>query len=209
MGKYWWLWLLTTWVKKLQECISLIHSCNHSSAPDLGSKLYKDSRVSFINHWPARSYVHSLIQLIYFFHLPYVFVHVYVSPVASLSLCLWLSLSFSIPSFSALWWRHQMEALLCHWPFVRGIHRWPVDSPHKCQWRGALLFSMMCAWTNGWANNRDAGDLGCHIAHCDVTVMSSYCSNTFAICTCKDHSLEDLFQKFWGQYIWPMPNRIA
>ena len=21
-----------------------------------------------------------------------------------------------------------------HWPFVRGIHRWPVDSPHKGQW---------------------------------------------------------------------------
>ena len=30
------------------------------------------------------------------------------------------------------------------WPFVRGIHRWPVNSPHKGQWRGALMFSFIC-----------------------------------------------------------------
>ena len=29
---------------------------------------------------------------------------------------------------------------------------------HKCQWRGALMFSLLYAWTNGWANNRDTGD---------------------------------------------------
>ena len=32
-----------------------------------------------------------------------------------------------------------------YWPFVRGIHRWPVNSPHKGQWRGALMFSLVCA----------------------------------------------------------------
>ena len=41
-------------------------------------------------------------------------------------------------------------------PFVRGIHRLPVNSPHKGQWRGDLMFSLICAWTNGWTNNRDA-----------------------------------------------------
>ena len=30
-------------------------------------------------------------------------------------------------------------------PFVRGIHRSPVNSPHKGQWRGALMFSLICA----------------------------------------------------------------
>ena len=30
-------------------------------------------------------------------------------------------------------------------PFVRGIHRSPVNSPHKGQWRGSLVFSLMCA----------------------------------------------------------------
>ena len=57
-------------------------------------------------------------------------------------------------------------------PFVRGIHRSPVNSPHKAQWRVALMFSLIC-WINGWVNNRDAGDLRRHHAHYDVTVMYS------------------------------------
>ena len=28
----------------------------------------------------------------------------------------------------------------CYWPFVRGIHSSPLDSPHKGQWCGALMF---------------------------------------------------------------------
>ena len=42
-------------------------------------------------------------------------------------------------------WKHFPR----YWPFVRGIHRWPVNSPHKGQWRGALMFSLICAWING------------------------------------------------------------
>ena len=38
------------------------------------------------------------------------------------------------------WWRHQMERFSRYWLFVRGIHRSPVNSPHKGQWRGALIF---------------------------------------------------------------------
>ena len=57
------------------------------------------------------------------------------------------------------------------WPFVRGIHRSPVDSSHKGQWRRVLIFSLISAWTNGWANNRDARDSRCQRAHYDVTVM--------------------------------------
>ena len=45
-------------------------------------------------------------------------------------------------------------------------------SPHKGQWRGALMFSLICAWINCWANNCEAGDLTRHRAHYDVTVMS-------------------------------------
>ena len=36
---------------------------------------------------------------------------------------------------------------------------------------GALMFSLICAWINGWLNNRQAGDLKRHRAHYDVTVM--------------------------------------
>ena len=36
-------------------------------------------------------------------------------------------------------WKHFPR----YWPFVRGIHRSPVNSPHKGQWRGALMFSLI------------------------------------------------------------------
>ena len=42
-------------------------------------------------------------------------------------------------------WKHFPR----YWPFVRGIHRSTANSPHKGQWRGALMFSLICAWTNG------------------------------------------------------------
>ena len=41
----------------------------------------------------------------------------------------------------------------------------------KVQWCGALMFSLICAWTNSWANNRAAGDLRHLNAHYDVIVM--------------------------------------
>ena len=47
----------------------------------------------------------------------------------------------------------------------------PVKSPHKGQWRGALMFSLICVWINGWVNNREAGDLRRHRGHYDVNVM--------------------------------------
>ena len=58
-----------------------------------------------------------------------------------------------------------------YWPFARGIHRWPVNSPHKGQWRWAMMFSLICAWINGRVNNREAGDLGRHRPHYDFSVM--------------------------------------
>ena len=61
-----------------------------------------------------------------------------------------------------------------YWPFVRGIHRWP----QKGQRRGALMFSLICAWINGWVNNRKAGDLRGLRAHYDVIVMD-HCITQF------------------------------
>ena len=72
------------------------------------------------------------------------------------------------------WWRHQMETSFPrNWPFVLGIHRSPVNSPHKGQWRGALMFSLICVSRNDWVNNREAGDLRRYRAHYDVIVMIS------------------------------------
>ena len=76
--------------------------------------------------------------------------------------------------FDRAWWRHQMETFSHfprYWPFVRGIHRSPVNSPHKGQWRGALMFTLICTRINGWVNNREAGDLRRHRAHNNVIVM--------------------------------------
>ena len=64
-------------------------------------------------------------------------------------------------------WKHFRR----YWPFVQGIHQSPVNNPHKGQWHGALMFSLICAWTNDWINNRDAGHSRRHCAHYDVTVM--------------------------------------
>ena len=59
-----------------------------------------------------------------------------------------------------------------YWPFVWGIHLSPVNSPHKKgQWRGALMFSLICVWMNDWVNNREAGGLRRYPAHYDVIVI--------------------------------------
>ena len=72
-------------------------------------------------------------------------------------------------------WFHMMtssnENFPRYWPFVRGIHRSPAGSPHKGQWRGSLMFSLVCGWTNGWVNSRDSGDLRRHRAQYDVIQM--------------------------------------
>ena len=50
-------------------------------------------------------------------------------------------------------WKHFPR----YWPFGRRIHRCPVISPHKGQWQGASMFSLICAWINASVNNREAG----------------------------------------------------
>ena len=84
------------------------------------------------------------------------------------------SLSTTVPVFikwhdDVIKWKHFPR----NWPFVRGIHRSPVNSPHKGQWRGALMFSLICVWITGWVNNHQAGDLRRYRAHYDVTVMGN------------------------------------
>ena len=45
---------------------------------------------------------------------------------------------------------------------------------HLCGEFTALMFSLICAWINGWVNNREACDLRHHRAHYAVTTMSWY-----------------------------------
>ena len=78
--------------------------------------------------------------------------------------------SMSVSIWRTTWRHHQIQTFPRYWPFVRGIHRSPVNSPHKGQWRGALMFSLIYVWINGWVNNRESCDLRRHRTYYDVTV---------------------------------------
>ena len=69
------------------------------------------------------------------------------------------------------WWRHQMETFSALLALCAGNSPVPVNSPHKGQWRGTLMFTLICARINDWVNNREAGDLRRHRGHYDVNVM--------------------------------------
>ena len=77
--------------------------------------------------------------------------------------------TFDITLSTSPWWRHQVDTFSALLTLREGgIHRSPADSPHKGQW-----FFCICAWTKGWANSRDAGDLRRHSAHYEVIVIAA------------------------------------
>ena len=99
--------------------------------------------------------------------------HYKLAPIVECANCYGGAIPFSALQ---LHWNHDDVIKWKHfphnWPFVRGIHRSPVNSSHKGQWRGSLIFSLICVWINDWVNNREAGDLRGYRAHCDVIVMT-------------------------------------
>ena len=129
------------------------------------------------------------------------------------------SLTLSFVCFGSIWSEHcsHDDVIKCnlfprYWPFVKGIHRSPVDSPHKDQWRGALMLFLICPWTNGWANYRDAVDLRRHRAHYDLTVMRT--STIRCICWPSNRNIlvishepfraKFIFMKHTNIYIYPI-----
>ena len=70
--------------------------------------------------------------------------------------------------YDVIKWKHFPR----YWPFVRGIHRSPVNSPQKAG--DAELWCFLCSapWINGRVNIREAGDLRRH--YDVVTVMSKW-----------------------------------
>ena len=69
---------------------------------------------------------------------------------------------FKFPHDDVIRWKHfPVSQALCEWnPPVN-------DGPP----RGALMFSLICAWTHDWTNNRDVDDLRRHHVHYDVAFM--------------------------------------
>ena len=70
------------------------------------------------------------------------------------------------------WWRHEMETFSALLAICAGNSPVPVNSPHKGQWRGALMFSLICVWINSCVNSREADDLRRHRGHYDVSVKN-------------------------------------
>ena len=101
---------------------------------------------------------------------------------------------------SNTWWRHQMETYSASLTLWEGNSS--VNSPHKGQWRGALMFSLICAWIKA----DEAADLRRNRAHYDAIAMIylliiiDVCYN---ICYKLNHIhlVDDSFDKFLLQFI--------
>ena len=95
-------------------------------------------------------------------------------------------------------WKHFPR----NWPFVRGIHRSPVNSPHKGQWRGTLMFPLICVWINDWVNNCEAGDLRRYRANYDVIVMHYTRLKILIWLDVTDFDQYDLLNPHINRYKW-------
>ena len=58
-------------------------------------------------------------------------------------------------------------------------------------------FSFICAWINGWVNNREADDLRRHRVHHDVTVMNFLSLNGKKMQRSKNHASDFHICKWW------------
>ena len=133
----------------------------NSAVPCQSNIFFPKRLVSTIGNWrgPARARYECSLWIVHEFNV--VTARVYV-----MSRNIW---PCNIQGITMVKYSMRPVSLLFHNSWLR--HQWPVDSPHKGQWHISLMFSLICAWRNGCANNRDDGDLIRHRAHCDVTVM--------------------------------------
>ena len=89
--------------------------------------------VGLISAWMISNYIHYKVWDEITYPLPKKFGHVALQPIPWLlvtTLCMITSCNGNISALLAL---------------CAGIHRSPVNFPHKGQWRGALMFILICA----------------------------------------------------------------
>ena len=113
-------------------------------------------------------------------------------------------LSFMFPQYETIspWWRHQMETFPALLALCAGNSPVTGEFPHKDQWRGALIISLIFAGINGWVNNRGAGDSSRHRAHYDITVVPRRFPG------CKQPNSESML--LWLARCWAdVPHRLA
>ena len=101
-----------------------------------------------------------------------------------------------------------METFFAWLALCAGNSPVPVNSPHKGQWRGALMFSLIYVWINDWVNSREAGELRRHRGHYDVIVMAAKLSFKRFLCwrpfsidissvVISSTSIHHLFSNYW------------
>ena len=72
-----------------------------------------------------------------------------------------------------VWWRHQMETFSALLAFCAGNSPVTGEFPVQRLVTRSFDVSLICAWTNGWVNNRDIGDWRRNRAHYIVIVISN------------------------------------
>ena len=93
---------------------------------------------------------------------------------------------------NCLFWRRSKKTSnhLRHWPLMRGIHRWPVDSPHK----GPVMQKFFHLMTSTWWLVSLISDLDC----ASVPVLS-----IISIELCYNGTwLYQLIEAGWCIYMW-------
>ena len=69
------------------------------------------------------------------------------------------------------WQRHQMKTFFALLVLCEGNSLVICEFPSQRAVTQSFDVSLICAWTNGWVNNRNAGDLRRHRAHYDVIII--------------------------------------
>ena len=77
-------------------------------------------------------------------------------------------------------WRHQVETFSALLSLCAGNSPVTGEFPSQRPVTRSFDVSFICAWIDGWVNNREAGDLGRHRAHYDVIVMDSLVAGPYA-----------------------------
>ena len=98
---------------------------------------------------------------------------------------------YHFPNMVISCWRHQMETFSALLALCEGNPPVTGGFPSQSQCRGDLMFSLVCAWTNNWANNRDVDGLRRHSAHYDVRLIwSKFQLSSFPQIANQTHTLQ-------------------
>ena len=105
----------------------------------------------------------------------------------------WMARDLSSPT----WWSNQMETFSALLAIAEGNS--PVIGeflPQRPVTWNFEFFSLICAWTNGWVNNRGTCDLRRHPIHYDVAVMRRYEMETRCCSKVVNNFIQHLFLQF-------------